>query len=186
MRSFLPLMIVSLFFVSCKSPEARRPVTHSSGSFIKESVERNKEIFKQEEALFKKIMQNDTSHTFITSQKGFWYYYNKKDTLATRFPKIGDTVIFDYDIKHLDGKTILTKTEIGEQHYIIDKTNQELISGIRDGIKLMKEGEVVTFLFPSYKAYGYYGIENKLGTNVPIKSTVTLKSISQKQENKQL
>jgi hypothetical protein len=47
----------------------------------------------------------------------------------------------------------------------------------------MNVGETVTFLFPSYKAYGYYGIENKLGTNVPIKSRVTLKTIDQTNEN---
>jgi len=45
----------------------------------------------------------------------------------------------------------------------------------------MKVGEQVTFLFPSYKAYGYYGLEDKLGTNVPVRSTVTLKSIQQSQ-----
>ena len=41
----------------------------------------------------------------------------------------------------------------------------------------MREGEMVTFLFPSHKAYGYYGIIDKIGANVPVKSTVTLKSI---------
>jgi len=50
-------------------------------------------------------------------------------------------------------------------------------------LKLMKEGETITFLFPSYKAYGYYGIENKLGTNVPIQCTVTLNSINKTNEN---
>ena len=47
----------------------------------------------------------------------------------------------------------------------------------------MKEGEIITFLFPSYKAYGYYGIENKLGTNIPIQCTVTLNSINKTNEN---
>ena len=49
----------------------------------------------------------------------------------------------------------------------------------RDGLKLMKEGETITFLFPSYKAFGYYGINNKLGTNVPVQCTVTLNTITQ-------
>jgi hypothetical protein len=47
----------------------------------------------------------------------------------------------------------------------------------------MREGETVTFLFPSYKAFGYYGIENKLGTNVPVQSTVTLDTIIPSEEN---
>ena len=175
-----------LFLASCKAPEPRRPVTHSSGSFINKSAERNKEIYNQEEMLFKQLMKSDSLQTYFASQKGFWYYYNKKDSLNNNRPKVGDTIVFTYDVKHLNGKVILSEEEVGEQHYIVDKTNQELISGIRDGIKLMKEGEIVTFLLPSYKAYGYYGIENKLGTNIPVQSTVTLKSISKTQENKQL
>ncbi len=186
MRNIVILIGLLVFFASCQSPEARRPVTHSSGSFINKSAERNKEIYKQEEALIKQLMQEDTSQTYFASQKGFWYYYNKKDSVKTRTPVLGDTIIFKYTIKHLNGTVILSEEETGEQHYIVDKTNQDLISGIRDGLKLMKEGEIVTFLLPSYKAYGYYGIENKLGTNIPIQSTVILKSISQKQENKQL
>ena len=41
----------------------------------------------------------------------------------------------------------------------------------------MKEGETVTFLFPSHKAFGYYGYEDKIGSNLPIQSTVTLNQI---------
>ena len=42
----------------------------------------------------------------------------------------------------------------------------------------MKEGEVVTFLFPSYQAYGYYGDNHKIGTNIPLMSEVTLHKIT--------
>ena len=41
----------------------------------------------------------------------------------------------------------------------------------------MKEGETVTFLFPSHKAYGYYGVENRVPSNTPVRSTVTLLEI---------
>ena len=106
-----------------------------------------------------------------------------QDTISTQLAELGDDVTFTYDIKHLDGETILSETENGIQNYKVDQTNQALISGIRDGIKLMKAGETITFLFPSHKAYGYYGIENKLGTNVPVQSTVTLKSINSTENN---
>ena len=42
----------------------------------------------------------------------------------------------------------------------------------------MKEGEVVTFIFPSHKAFGYYGDKNKIGTNIPIITKVSLHSIT--------
>jgi len=97
-------------------------------------------------------------------------------------PKTGDVVEFTYNIKDFYGNVILTEDENGLQNYLVDQSKQELISGVREGLKLMKEGEKVTFLFPSYKAYGYYGLEKKIGTNLPVQSTVTLHSIEQQKE----
>lgn len=47
----------------------------------------------------------------------------------------------------------------------------------------MKTGETVTFLFPSQKAYGYYGDDNKIGRNTPLICEVTVNSIAQNQTN---
>ena len=57
---------------------------------------------------------------------------------------------------------------------------EEIFTGLREGLKLMKTGETVTFLFPSQKAYGYYGDQNKIGVNVPLMCEVTIHSISEK------
>jgi FKBP-type peptidyl-prolyl cis-trans isomerase len=46
--------------------------------------------------------------------------------------------------------------------------------GLRDGIKLMRKNEKVTFLFPSHMAYGYRGDTKRIKTNQPIICTVTL------------
>jgi len=177
LRNLLILFALVLFTVSCKSPEARRPVKNSSGSFIKESVVRNKKIFEQEEALIAAIIKKDSSTTYYASDNGFWYFYHIKDSTTNHTPKLGDAVTFTYNIQRLNGEIVLSEKENGIQNYRIDQTNQELISGLREGLKIMKAGETVSFLFPSYKAYGYYGIENKLGTNVPVRSTVVLKTI---------
>ena len=57
-------------------------------------------------------------------------------------------------------------------NYLVDK--QEIMIGLRDGIKLMRKNEKVSFLFPSHIAYGYLGDKNRIGSNVPIICTVTL------------
>ena len=177
------ILLMFIAFTSCKSPEARRPVQRASGSFIKESAERNKKIYDQEKEYIENIIALDTNRVYLSSESGFWYYYISRDTSATAMPDIGDIVKFTYDIKGLDGSIVLTEKENGLQNYKVDKSSQELISGIREGIKLMKEGETITFLFPSYKAYGYYGIEEKLGTNIPVQSTITLHSLEQTNKN---
>ena len=179
MNKLLTITLLVMAVTSCKMPEARRPISTKSGSFIDASVERNKQLNATEQATIKKLMERDKID-YIASESGFWYYYNNRDTSQTENPEIGDYVEFTYDIKDLNGNSILTDEENGLQRYKIDQSNQDLISGVREGLKLMKEGETVTFLLPSYKAYGYYGIEEKLGTNIPVQSTVTLHSIEHK------
>lgn len=177
LRSILPILSFILLLASCKSPEARRPIKSSSGSFIKESVERNKKLYEAEEGVISEIMKENPQNDYVSSDTGFWYFYNSKDSIVTKKPQLGDEVTFTFNIKDLNGNLILSEEENGIQRYRIDQSNQDLISGIRDGLKLMEEGETVTFLFPSHKAYGYYGLADKLGANIPVQSTVTLKSI---------
>ncbi len=173
-------LIFLLFMVGCKTPEARRPESVKSGSFIKESAERNKKLNKKEYTLIENLISKDTANTYISSNSGFWYRYDVKveqDTIAAEF---GDMVNFDYNIKDLNNNTIYTSEELGNQNYNMDK--EELFTGLREGLKLMKPGETVTFMFPSQKAYGYYGDKKRIGTNIPIKAQVTVNSIS-KNEN---
>ena len=54
---FIYILILTLGFMGCKSPEARRPVTQNSGSFIKESIQRNKKLVAKEEAIILKMIE---------------------------------------------------------------------------------------------------------------------------------
>ncbi|MBQ0735636.1 gliding motility-associated peptidyl-prolyl isomerase GldI [Aquimarina celericrescens] len=176
MRTLLAILCLLFLFPSCKTPEARRPVSIKSGSFIDESINRNKQLAAREESRIQKIIDKDTANSYITSEGGFWYFYNVKDTLSTRTPKFGDIVNFNYNVKDLNGNIIYTEKELDTITYYIDK--EELFLGLREGLKLMKAGETATFLFPSYQAYGYYGDDNKIGTNIPLRTTVTLHKIT--------
>lgn len=180
MNKLLTLVLILLVF-SCKTPEARRPVSVKSGSFINASVERNKKLNAKEQASIKKLMKQHEKD-YIASESGFWYYYNNKieiDTLKT--PVFGDIVNYNYNVKTLNGNLIYSAEDIKTQTYAMDK--EELFTGLREGLKLMKAGETVTFLFPSQKAYGYYGDENKITSNTPLICEVTINSITQSQTN---
>ncbi|WP_300437176.1 gliding motility-associated peptidyl-prolyl isomerase GldI [Christiangramia sp.] len=179
----LGLLMLILFVTSCKSPEARRPVSQNSGSYIDESVERNKEMISKEEDYIKQVMGQEPETEFLASADGFWYYYNEKstDSLNTEMPEFGDVVVFDYSISSIEGESIYAEGEKPTREYAIDK--EKLFTGLRQGLKLMKEGETVTFLFPSHKAFGYYGDKEKIGSNVPIKAKVTLHNIKEESNN---
>jgi len=126
--------------------------------------------------------RRDSLRDYVSTESGFWYTLTQKDsTSSTQKPAVGDLITFTYNVKDLAGNVIVSALENGIQTYKVDQSNQDLISGIRDGVKLLSPGEKATFIFPSYKAYGYYGIEKKLGTNEPIISDITLISINQNQ-----
>ncbi len=177
MNKLIFLGLFVLIITSCSKPEPRKPIIRKTSSFMSESIERNRALNKLEEDLLHLKMQRDSLHKYISSEHGFWYYYQEKDTLSNRFPVKGDEVVFTYEIKDLRDSIIYSKEELGITNYLVDK--EELITGLQEGIKLMKEGEIITFLFPSYTAYGYTGFK-KIQANQPLIYTVELNKIKTK------
>ncbi|WP_299522119.1 gliding motility-associated peptidyl-prolyl isomerase GldI [Winogradskyella sp.] len=171
------IILLALVVLSCKSPEARMPETVQSGSFLKESAERNKKLNEKEQLLIQDIIKNNPETNYIASESGFWYYYTVKVENDTIQPEFGDIIDFRYNIADIHGNEIYAEAQ---KTYVMDK--QELFTGLREGLKLMKPKESVTFIFPSQKAYGYYGDDNKIGTNVPLICEVTLNTITQEND----
>ena len=177
MKEIFLLLVTVLLLFSCAKPEPRKPIVRKTSSFMSESIQRNKVLNKLEDDILQLKMQNDSLHNYVNSEHGFWYYYQEKDSLNKAFPVKGDQVIFTYEIKDIKNSIIYAQEELGVKNYLVDK--EELITGLQEGIKLMKEGEKVTFLFPSYKAYGYTGFD-KIASNQPLIYTVHLKKIINK------
>jgi gliding motility-associated peptidyl-prolyl isomerase len=162
--------------IGCSQQQARKPISHSEGSFMKESAERNKKLIADEEKTIAAIIKATPEINYIASKKGYWYYYNSKNQTDTIRPKKGDIATFEYDVKDINGNVIYTQEELQTQKYTIDKQN--IMTGLQSGIKLMKKDETVTFLFPSHTAYGYHGDNKKIGSNEALICTVTLIDIN--------
>ncbi|NER12152.1 gliding motility-associated peptidyl-prolyl isomerase GldI [Leptobacterium flavescens] len=172
MKKVLFIILSLLMLSACGEPQARRPVTVKSGEFFKESVDRNRQLLAHEEQLIQSIIEKDSLQTYFSSPNGYWYYYNKKNDTVSYYPKSDDVIKLTYDIRTLDNQTIYSKEEIGEPVIKVDK--EELFPGLRTALKLLNKGETMTFLFPSAMAHGYHGDDDKIGTNIPLISTVTL------------
>ncbi|SNR68071.1 protein involved in gliding motility GldI [Maribacter sedimenticola] len=176
---FLALLLILVY--SCNGPEPRKPVQTKSGSFFKASIERSRKLLEQEEKKIQQLIKADSLKHYTHSSSGSWYTYLAVNDTTDYTPQTDDIVVFNYDVLTLDNDTIYSKKDIGVVTYKVDK--QELFQGLRDAVKLLKENERATFLFPSSLAFGYHGDENKIGSNVPIKSTITILQIEKQQEN---
>ena len=147
---------------------------------MEESISLNKTLNESEERAFKEFIQKDSLNNYITSPNGFWYTYTHKSS-ETYNPKFGDQLFYSCEILDINQKIIYRSQEIGLQTYAVDQ--QEMLEGLRNGLKLMHEKDEVTFLFPSHKVFGYLGDQNKIGINQPLIYKVKINKINKKNES---
>jgi gliding motility-associated peptidyl-prolyl isomerase len=164
------------FLLSCSTSQPRRPIDpRPSTTLFQDNIEATKRMFQREEYKILEFIKRDSLVTYETSSSGFWYAYHTKIETKEATPKPGDIVEFAYDIRNLNDSILYSKKHLGIKNYKVDK--EDFISGIQKGIKLMKIGETITFVLPSYNAFGISGDGSKIGMNQTIKSRVTLLNI---------
>ena len=66
MKNFVVILLMITSFASCSNPEARKPIVRKTGSFINESIERNKLLNNAENALLMEKMKMDSYFRFYT------------------------------------------------------------------------------------------------------------------------
>ena len=70
--TYILIVFIILTLTSCsqQQEQARKPISHTSGTFIKESIERNKILVASEEKTIDSLIKNDTLKQYIASSKG--------------------------------------------------------------------------------------------------------------------
>ncbi len=181
MKYFVYIVLISLF-LACEGPKPRRAVKRNMSSANQMAIERSRKLLAAEENLIQAIIAKDSTKKYHQSTTGSWYYYNKKNsdnTAETAQPD--DLVTMTYNISTLTNDTIYRMKDIGIFKYKVDK--QELFIGLRNAVKLLKENETATFLFPSSLAYGVPGDGNKIDINMPLKATVAILKIEKERDS---
>ena len=170
------LFFLTILCFSCSKVTPRKPINPKpSTTLLTETIEESKVLNKIEDEKILQLIKRDSTKVYTVSSNGFWYTYITKIEEELKTPKAGDEVSFTYNITDLNDAIIYSKEELGVKIYKVDK--EDFISAIQKGIKLMKVGEIITFVIPSYTAFGISGDGNKIGINQSIKSTVTLINI---------
>ena len=161
---------VFIIFLSCEENKVSYPLNKKKDFFLKSSANRNRSLLAREEFLIKKAAKLDSTNSYLTSEVGFLYAKIKSINEDIPLPKKGKKVRFKYQIEDLEKKIIYSYKELGTVDYIIDQEN--LLPALREGIRIMRPGEVVVFLFPSYLCYSYQGDADKIGVNQPLRFTI--------------
>lgn len=170
LRFFLLISFTSLF--GCQNLEPRRPINKQKQVFLKESAKRNKNIVAIEQALFQQHIEKEKKLDFSATPQGFWFAHQKKNKNNRVLPVKGDRVTFLYRIEDLNGNLLYDEKTLGEVSFFVDQ--EDLIPGLREGVKYLAMGEIGVFLFPSYLCYAYQGDGDKIGINQPLRFTITL------------
>ena len=177
MKINLYFIFVVLFLIGCSTSQPRRPINPKpSTTIFQDNIEATKKLFQLEDEEILNYITKDSLNIYKTSPNGFWYAYNVKIEEETIKPKAGDIITLEYNITDLNDSVLYSKELLGLKTYKVDK--EDFITGIQKGIKLMKIGETITFVIPSYNAFGISGDGDKIGMNKTIKSTVTLLNIN--------
>lgn len=161
------LFAVIVLLISCQNPKPRAPLNKKKSTFLISSAARNKRLLEEEELLLLQSAKNDSLHEFEKSSSGFLYAYEKKAAASVSLPKKGEKILFRYQIEDLEQNIIYDKNTLGIVEYSLDQ--EELLPALRLGLRMMKSGEVVVFLFPSYLCYSYQGDGDKVGVNQPLR-----------------
>lgn len=173
------ILILNFILFSCNELVPRRPKQHGTFNFYKEVVAQNKKLNALETKKIKYLLEKDSINQYELSSNGFWYTYLHKDSISIMVPSIGDLVTVRFKITKMNDEVVY---DFQNHTYAVDK--EEFIPGLQEGVKLMKKGETITFVIPSYRAYGVTGDGNRIGINQTLKSTLTLIDI--KKENNEI
>ena len=75
-------------------------------------------------------------------------------------------ISIDYKLSLLDGTICYSSEKDGTKEFTVGKSHE--VSGLEQGVELMREGEKARFIIPPYLAYGLLGDENR----VPARSII--------------
>jgi len=162
-------LMISVSFLACAQPEPRKPLQKRSGSFMEDSARRNKALYAQDQAEIKHFIKTqDSLRNYQLSESGFWYALEPSVERQLTTPKTGDTVIFSYSVYDLSLNELIGTEQNGWIEYQVDQSHQELINGVREGLKLTKSKESMRLLLPSVLAFGYRGVPGVIEPNTPV------------------
>lgn len=137
----------------------------------------NKMILTEDNELIEYYIE-DSDQQFVKTSFGFWISNQGKSTES--MASLGDMIKYEYEVMDFEEKIIYSKEENGIKQTILGKEN--LPRGLHASLQLIEEGDSATALYPSFLAYGGYGDQNKVGSNMPLIFKIKVLDIQKKEK----
>ena len=93
----------------------------------------------------------------VTETGLFYEIYEKTDGDVV---KEGMNISIDYKLSLLDGTMCYSSEKDGIKKFLVGKSHE--VSGLEQGVGLMREGEKARFIIPPHLAYGLLGDEKRI------------------------
>lgn len=162
MKWIVHIISFALLFQSCR--EKKMPREEIITPEVRESIIRANQKLTAGES---KEIDNYIRRNRLTMNKsgtGLRYMFLKKGNGDTALSGMEATVKFKLSL--LDGSVCYSSESEGPETFTIDQDNVE--SGLHEGIKLMRKGDVAKFILPSHLAHGLAGDKNCIKARSPV------------------
>ncbi len=167
------LLIFSIF--ACKHKKIEKEKIFSDKNYKKTLINVNKYLLKTEDEQIEDYIKRykwDMKKTGTGLR--YLIYKHGKGQKA----KKNEIAKINYTIKLLNGDLCYSSEQQGPKEFIIGKG--EMISGVEEGILLLRVGDKANFIIPSYLAYGVIGDQNKIPGNATLIYDIKLLNLKEK------
>ena len=166
------VLLFTAFLWSCNEP-AREGRTQSRNELREPLMEANKHAVKTESQHIEDFLRRYKWDVQETGSGLRYMVYKKGEGQAARK---GDIVVLEYTASFITGDVVYSSDEEGLLIFEVGKA--EVISGLEEGILLLRVGDKAKFIIPSHLAYGLVGDDKRIPGKTTLIYDVTLLEIN--------
>lgn len=165
------MLVLGLFFlVACTEQEPEKFEVDWSKE---KSTKLHQNLAKEEDVDIRLFLARHADWQMKKTGSGLQYFiYENGDGDSVQ---VGNVVQIEYEISLLDGSICYSTADDEIEEFVVDRAQIE--SGIQEGVKLLKKGDKVKFIFPSHLGHGLIGDMNKIPPLTPLVVDLYLRDI---------
>jgi FKBP-type peptidyl-prolyl cis-trans isomerase FkpA len=175
MRSFIKSLTGTLIIIlaySCGSTEQKKTIDINPSKYDSTLVNINKKLVQSEEEQIQNYIDRHQWKMEKTGTGLRYMIYNKGT--GAKVEK-GSTAKINFTVRLITGDICYSSKESGEKEMLVGNSGE--ISGLEEGLLLLRVGDKARFIIPSHLAFGLLGDEKKIPKRATLVYDVELTEI---------